>query len=69
MSKKIKLEESLSELENIVKHLEDGNCSLDESIELFKKGIEISGECKKTLDNARQTVISLTEAEAEENDD
>ena len=38
---------------------------LDESVKLFEKGIKLSDDCRKTLENARQKIITLTEAEKE----
>ncbi len=70
MSNNTDFEASLLELEKIVEKLEGGEISLDESIKLFEKGMELSNDCRKTLDNARQKIITLTEAEKEaESDD
>ena len=70
MSNNTDFEASLLELEKIVEKLEGGETSLDESIKLFEKGMELSNDCRKTLDNARQKIITLTEAEKEaESDD
>ncbi len=59
-------EKNIERLEDIVKKLEDGSCSLDESIKLFEEGIKLSGECNKTLSNAKQKITLLTDAENEE---
>ncbi len=59
-------EKSLSELENIVKQLEDSEVSLDEAISLFEKGVKLSDSCRKTLEKAEQKIITLTDAESEE---
>lgn len=70
MSNNTDFEASLLELEKIVEKLEGGEISLDESIKLFEKGMELSNDCRKTLDTARQKIITLTEAEKEaESDD
>ncbi len=63
---KINFEGSLKNLEEIVQRLETGECTLDESIELFEKGIKLSDECSKRLDTARQRILTLTEAQQEE---
>ena len=70
MSNNTDFEASLLELEKIVEKLEGGEISLDESIKLFEKGMELSNDCRKTLNTARQKIITLTEAEkeAESND-
>lgn len=63
---KIDFEKSLGELENIIKKLESGDCTLDESISLFEQGIKYTNECRTALKNAQAKIISLTEAEEEE---
>lgn len=57
MNKSIKFEDLLKELDEVVKALESGNLSLDESIEKYKKGIELSNECKNLLENAKKEVV------------
>lgn len=69
MSNNTDFEASLLELEKIVEKLEDGEISLDESIKLFEKGMELSNDCRKTLNSARQKIITLTEAEKEAQSD
>ena len=61
--KKISFEEELKELEKTVNILENGDCSLDEAIALFEKGVRLSADCRKTLENARQKIVTLTDAE------
>ena len=60
-------EKNLQRLEEIVKLLESDTVSLDESISLYKEGIELSKICHDKLDNAKQTVkeISLPNANEE----
>ncbi|MCQ2449886.1 MAG: exodeoxyribonuclease VII small subunit [Clostridia bacterium] len=65
-TKKNEFEDSLNSLEEIVQQLESGECSLDESIALFEKGMKLSENCSKRLDVARQKIITLTQAEQEE---
>lgn len=64
-TEKFDFEKAMNELSNIVSKLESGACSLDESIALFEKGIDLSKKCNKTLETARQKIITLTEAEEE----
>ena len=68
MSKNTDFEKSLNELEKIVEKLQNGDISLDESIKLFEKGIELSKDCRQTLENARQKITSLTEEEQNNGD-
>jgi exodeoxyribonuclease VII small subunit len=57
----ISFEDKLAELETIVEKLENGQLSLDESLELFEHGITLSRECNAMLKNARQKVEKLIE--------
>ena len=61
--KKISFEDAINELEKTVNTLENGECTLDEAIALFEKGVRLSSDCRKTLDNARQKIMTLTDAE------
>lgn len=54
-------EENIKELEAIVQKLESGNCGLDESIELYSKGLKLSCECKKQLDDAKQKIENIAD--------
>ena len=52
-------EQSITELEKIVERLENGDVTLDESLELFEKGIKLSKSCHKMLDSAEKKVSVL----------
>ena len=66
--KSFDFEKSLKELEETVFALENGEMTLDESIKAFEKGIKLSKECSDYLQNAKQRIIDLSEAEnGEEN--
>jgi len=54
-------EKALSELENLVSKLESGELSLDQSLEYFKRGVELTRHCQSVLDQAQQTVELLTQ--------
>tara|TARA_Y100001935_G_C16956878_1_gene337464 strand:- start:362 stop:571 length:210 start_codon:yes stop_codon:yes gene_type:complete len=56
-----KFEESIKELEKIVKDLEDGEPSLDESLKSFEKGITLIKVCQKELESAENKIKELTE--------
>lgn len=58
MAKK-KFEDALQELETIVRRLEDGNLSLDESLALFEEGIKLIRLCTQRLDEAEKKVEIL----------
>ena len=64
MSKKEKsFEEAMNELEEIVEKLEKGELGLDESIEIFQRGIELSRHCSKRLDETEKKISLLLESE------
>ena len=52
-------EKDLSRLNEIVKKLEGADLTLDESLDLYKEGVELSFKCKKTLEQAKLTVIQM----------
>ena len=46
------IESKLNDLEKILEELESGNLELDESLKKFEKGVKLSRECQKTLEEA-----------------
>ena len=56
-------ESSLDELEKVVKEMESGDLSLDRSLELFSRGIELSDSCRKQLEAAETRVEMLIRKE------
>ena len=55
-------ETSLNELEKLVDALENGDLSLEQSLEDFEKGIKLTRACQHALTEAQQKVqILLTE--------
>ena len=53
-----KFEDYLNELQQIVKDLESGELSLEESIEKYKRGLELSEICKKKLEEAKELIVT-----------
>ncbi|MCI6716179.1 MAG: exodeoxyribonuclease VII small subunit [Bacilli bacterium] len=51
-------EELLKELQEVVNSLESGKLSLEESVEAYKKGMTLSLECKKRLEEAKNVVVT-----------
>jgi len=62
-NKNMTFEEAMNELEEIVQKLEKGELSLDESIEYFQRGIELSKYCSKKLDEIEKRITVLIEDE------
>jgi len=58
-SEPISFEASLERLETIVGRLEAGDLPLEESLELFEKGVELSRRCNATLDSAERRIEIL----------
>lgn len=56
-------EEALKQLEEIAVKLEKGECTLDESISLYEKAMELSKECTSALENAKLKIKQLSEIE------
>jgi exodeoxyribonuclease VII small subunit len=54
-------ESAISELEKIVKQLEEGDLSLDTSLALFERGVELSRYCHDQLGAAQRRIELLTE--------
>ena len=52
-------EEAKKELELTVQKLEQGNLSLDESMELFTRGIELSKYCSEKLDSMEGKITAI----------
>lgn len=52
-------EESIKELEDIVKKMEDSNTTLDESLALFDIGVKKSKECIDILNDTKGKVQLL----------
>jgi|YelNatPaOPRAMG01_1025707.scaffolds.fasta_scaffold01347_16 exodeoxyribonuclease VII small subunit len=59
-------ESQLQQLEEIVKRLEDGSTPLEESLQLFERGVRLSRDLQKSLQEATLRVTRLLEAEERE---
>ena len=57
-------EEALEELESIVERMEDGEPSLEESLKLFERGMDLTRRCQKALDDAEQRIHTLSDSES-----
>ena len=54
-------ETSLQALENIVSKMEQGTLSLEQSLEAFEQGVQLTRTCQTTLKEAEQRVLKLTQ--------
>ena len=55
----LNFEQSLSRLEEIVRHLEKGDLPLNDSLALYEEGTGLIAACSKMLDEAEQKVVKL----------
>ncbi len=62
MENNFTFEQALMRLEHIVKELESGEATLEESLVLFEEGVRLSSVCSSLLKNAKQKVEILIES-------
>lgn len=63
MAEKKTFEKQMAELEQVVDELENGQPDLERALSLFEKGIQLTKECQKFLDQAEQKVTKLIQDE------
>ena len=69
-AKKIDLEKSLAELEELVEELESGDLPLEKAMKKFEEGIKLTRGCQAALKEAEQKVqILLKSAGGEDLED
>ena len=66
MEKKVKFEEKIKNLEEIINELENGEIDLDESIEKYTKAMKLVKECDSELKNVEKQVSKLVTVNGEE---
>ena len=54
-------ESALTELEQLVNHLESGELSLEDSLKAFEQGVNLTRQCQQSLAAAEQRVQVLIE--------
>jgi exodeoxyribonuclease VII small subunit len=57
----INFEKTFAELEELVKKMEGGDLSLEESLKCFERGILLTKNCQQALNKAEQKVRILLE--------
>lgn len=63
-SSQINFETSLEQLEQLVQQIENGDLTLQQSLEVFEQGIKLTKQCQKALEQAEQKVKILTADES-----
>lgn len=66
MSTKKTFEENLQDLEAIVTKLETGDVALEDAIAEFQKGMALSKDLQKTLEDAEMTLVKVMQADGTE---
>ena len=66
MSTKKTFEEHLQDLEAIVTKLETGDVALEDAIAEFQKGMALSKDLQKTLEDAEKTLVKVMQADGTE---
>ena len=66
MSTKKTFEENLEDLEAIVTKLETGDIALEDAIAEFQKGMALSKDLQKTLEDAEKTLVKVMQADGTE---
>lgn len=59
IAKNIKFEDALNELEQQVKLLESGELPLEQSLDVFRYGVELSKVCTSKLETVKQEVEKI----------
>ena len=59
MKKEMKFEEALNKLAENNEKLSAEDISLEDSVKLFKEGIELTKLCQKKLDDAKQEIEQI----------
>ncbi len=57
--KEMTFEVALAELQSVVERLEAGKVSLEDSLTLYERGMELVAFCNKRLDTAEQRVSAV----------
>ncbi|KRN30454.1 exodeoxyribonuclease VII small subunit [Liquorilactobacillus mali] len=68
MAEKKNFEDNLKDLEEIVQKLEQGDVPLEQALEEFQKGVSLSNELQKTLENAEKTLAKVMDKDGNETD-
>lgn len=59
----LSFEDALSELEKIVRQLEDGRAKLDDAISAYERGVALKRHCDAKLKEAREKIEMITVGE------
>jgi len=57
----LKFEEALARLEEIVRTLEGGKTSLDDSMKYYEEGVKLVRICNEKLETARMKIVTVSQ--------
>lgn len=63
MDKQLSFEEALSKLEDIIISMEDGEISLEKSLEYYKEGLMLTRFCSRKLEDAEKEIKIINESD------
>ena len=66
MAEKVTFEQDMKNIEEIVKKLEQGDIPLEEAVEKFKQGIDLSKKLQNTLLQAEETLTKVIDDNGDE---
>ena len=64
----LRFEDAMKKLEDIANELEKDDLSLDESVKKFQEGMNLSKQCKDSLDKAEKQITILIDGQEKEFD-
>ena len=59
-------EDDIKELENIVQKMNQGSISLDDSIQLFERGLELTKKCSQKLNQAQKKIQKIINSNSDD---
>lgn len=64
----LRFEDAMKKLEEIANELENNDLSLEESVKKFEEGMNLSKQCKDSLDKAEKQITILIDGQEKEFD-
>ncbi|EUJ38234.1 exodeoxyribonuclease VII small subunit [Brochothrix campestris] len=64
-AKTVNFETAMSQLDTVVKQLENSEIGLEEALELYQQGVKLAALCDSQLKNAEEKMVQLVQADGE----
>ncbi|AYC29540.1 exodeoxyribonuclease VII small subunit [Paenisporosarcina cavernae] len=65
-TKNTTFDEAMKQLEEVVRQLESGDAPLEQAIDLYKKGMELSAICQQKLQSAEKQLVTMIDEDGNE---